>query len=340
MIWVTWRQFRIQAIVTAAALAAAALTLAISASRLASLRAGSGLDSCGTRCGSQASSFLSQVSVSNLHFLFYGGIFAVYAVPGLIGAFWGAPLVSREIEAGTFRLAWNQSVPRARWLGAKLVLIGLFAMATAGLLSLMTGWWASPLYGAAQQTGQDTLSISKLSPALFGATGIAPVGYAAFAFALGVTAGVLVRRTVAAMAITLAVFVAVQILWAAAVRPHLIPSDRTTRPLSAVSFAGTSVTSGNRFFLQVASVQGGLGDWVVGSSQAVSATGRPVTTVPAGCAQLSALLPCLARHGVRIQVTYQPASRYWQFQWLETGIFLALAAGAGWIGARRLRRVG
>ena len=52
--------------------------------------------------------------------------------PALIGIFWGAPLVTRELEAGTFRLAWNQSVTRARWMAVKLGLIGLAAMATAG----------------------------------------------------------------------------------------------------------------------------------------------------------------------------------------------------------------
>ena len=31
---------------------------------------------------------------------------------------------ARELEAGTFRLAWNQSVTRTRWLTVKLVLIG------------------------------------------------------------------------------------------------------------------------------------------------------------------------------------------------------------------------
>ncbi|MGO9082050.1 MAG: hypothetical protein ACLQDY_23950 [Streptosporangiaceae bacterium] len=63
-------------------------------------------------------------------------------MPAIIGIFWGAPLITREIEAGTFRLAWNQSITRGRWLAVKLGFIGLTAMATAGLLSLMITWWA------------------------------------------------------------------------------------------------------------------------------------------------------------------------------------------------------
>ncbi|HUD77408.1 MAG TPA: hypothetical protein VMR00_06130 [Streptosporangiaceae bacterium] len=40
-----------------------------------------------------------------------------------------------------------------------------------------------------------------------------------------------------------------------------------------------------------------------------------------------------------MQVGYQPASRYWAFQWLETGIFLILAGGLGGVGYWRLRRL-
>src|SRR5205085_7273659 len=35
---------------------------------------------------------------------------------------------------------------------------------------------------------------------------------------------------------------------------------------------------------------------------------------------------CLAQHGFSSVVKFQPASRYWTFQWIESGIFVALAA--------------
>jgi len=41
------------------------------------------------------------------------------ATPALLGIFWGAPLIARELETGTCRLAWNQSVTRTRWLTVK-----------------------------------------------------------------------------------------------------------------------------------------------------------------------------------------------------------------------------
>ena len=35
---------------------------------------------------------------------------------------------------------------------------------------------------------------------------------------------------------------------------------------------------------------------------------------------------CLIAHGYRGFLTYQPGSRYWAFQGIETGIFIVLAA--------------
>jgi hypothetical protein len=37
-------------------------------------------------------------------------------------------------------------------------------------------------------------------------------------------------------------------------------------------------------------------------------------------------LSCLTAHGYRGYMTFQPASRFWAFQGIETGIFVVLAA--------------
>jgi hypothetical protein len=342
MMWLTWRQFRAQAVVAGAALIAMAITLALTGPHLASVFDSNGLATCRTGCGADAGKFIDEVKGSGTELIFYGGIFLVYAVPALIGLFWGAPLVARELESGSFRLAWNQSVTRTRWIAVKLGLTGLAAMVTAGLLSLMTSWWASPLYQAAEKAGgQDPLSINKLAGPLFGAGGIAPVGYAAFAFALGVTVGVLIRRTVPAMAVTLAIFAAIQIFWPGVVRPHLIPPAHAIEPLAAVSFNGFGIANNGQLLLIVGSVSGLAGGWVI-SGHAVNAAGRAVTHAPASCAQSNGpttFIQCLASHGIRMAVTYQPASRYWAFQWLDTGIFLILAAGLGALCYWRVRRL-
>ena len=94
---------------------------------------------------------------------------AALAVPGLIGMFWGAALIAREFETGTFRLAWTQGVTRTRWLAAKLGITGLAAIAAGELFSLMLNWWASPIHKAGGYTpftsGIGSSYISGVAPA-------------------------------------------------------------------------------------------------------------------------------------------------------------------------------
>jgi hypothetical protein len=245
----------------------------------------------------------------------------VIAIPCVLGMFWGAPLAAREFETGTFRLAWTQGSPRTRWLAVKLAVAGAASIAVAGLLSLMVTWWSSPI--AAAQMG------ARLDPGIFSESGIAPVGYAAFAFAFGVTAGVLSRRTLPAMAVTLAIFVAV--VWFAFpiwVRPHLLPPAQTTVPLSEASMNGFQLVGDGGLLVQTAPPHL-PGAWVL-STQLTTPAGHPVSTIPAthACTSTSSGQTCPAyveSLHLRQTVTYQPASRYWPLQWYETGIYLAVA---------------
>jgi ABC-type transport system involved in multi-copper enzyme maturation permease subunit len=342
MIWLTWRQFRAQTIATSVTLGVLAVVLLATGLNLSHLDSVSGLAGChGTACASAASTFIGLVKGSFSEKMFYLGIVLLYLAPALIGIFWGAPLIAREVEAGTFRLAWNQSVTRSRWVAVKLAMIGLAAIVTAGLLSLMTGWWAGPIYHAAGLAGDNSMSIARLTPLTFGAGGIAPLGYAAFAFALGVTAGLLVRRTIPAMAITLAVFALVQVAWPSWVRPHLISPVRVSRPLSIsrldeVLVSGTpggpTMTVGESFSKP--------GAWIV-SNQSVKPDGQVFTGPATQACRGQGIRACNAsilRLHLHQVVTYQPASRFWAFQWTETAIFLALALALAGFCAWRIRR--
>jgi hypothetical protein len=347
MTWLTWRQFRAQAIVAAAALAVVAIALAVTGPHLAGLYASSGLATCQAHgnCERLITAFMDQVKATTPDQLLFGlCIGLLLAAPGLIGVFWGAPLVTREIEAGTFRLAWNQSVTRTRWLAVKLGLIGLASMAATGLLSLMVSWWASPLdQVTGLPAGRDgTPSLDRFAPVLFASRGITPVAYAAFAFALGVTVGVLIRRTVPAMAVTLAVFAAVQLVMPLWVRPHFIPPSHAVTALdpAAINFINTS---GNGRFIKVGAAVDLPGAWVL-ANQTLTPDGHVFTgPAPAACMSNSAAFTeceaALSRLHLRQQVTYQPGSRYWAFQWYETGIFLVLAGAlcgfCAWLIRRR-----
>jgi hypothetical protein len=229
--------------------------------------------------------------------------------------------------------------------GLKLGLIGLASMAAAGLFSLMVTWWSSPIDRAdGFESGRNTASgAARLAPLLFGARGIAPVGYAAFAFALGVTVGVLVRRTVPAMAVTIAAFTAVQLAMPLWIRPHLIAPVRRISPLNTAFINELSVTNGGHMtVIEAVKIPGA---WVL-SDQTITAAGHAFTgPATAACvsstASFDACQASVARLHLRQLVTYQPASRYWAFQWYETAIFLALAVAlAGfcywWVRRRRL----
>ena len=279
--------------------------------------------------------------------MFSLGLAAAILAPALIGIFWGAPLTAHELETGTFRLAWTQTITRTRWLASKLALPGLAALAAAEGLSLMYGWWAAPIGRAARLTGNTNfpLGMGPFGLLSFDAHGVAPLGYAAFAFALGVTAGTLFRRALPAMAVTLAVFAAVQVAMPLAIRPYLFPPDHTTVALNA-GYSGQMGVDQGAFTLSLDYLPSEPGAWII-TSGAVDAAGQPVTAIPAACRQPHSAsrvnppdpVPCMTSHGVRIAVTYQPASRYWALQWTETGIYLALASAlAGFCFWRIARR--
>ncbi|MGH3287657.1 MAG: ABC transporter permease, partial [Streptosporangiaceae bacterium] len=198
MIWMTYRQFRTQAWVALSALAAIAIAFAVTRPSLARMYSASGIAACQAHsdCGRLAATFISHVRADGAYPVLYAtGVIVLYLVPAVIGMFWGAPLLTRELKDGTYRLAWTQSITRTRWLAVKLGLLGVAAMAITGLFSLVVNWWASPLDQAAD-LGSPILA-NRMMPVMFTAHGIVPIGYAAFAFAfaLGVTAGALIGRT-------------------------------------------------------------------------------------------------------------------------------------------------
>jgi hypothetical protein len=318
MIRFAWHRFRAQALVALGALAVLAVVLAITGIQLAHAY-DAAVAACRPRgvCASGPGSAFNFPSSSELAL---AGLLSalVVAVPGLIGMFWGAPLIARELETGSFRLAWTQGVTRTRWLAVKLGVAGVAGMAAAGLLSLMVTWWSSPI--AAVHGG-------RLSS--FHDSGVAPVGYAAFAFALGAAAGLLIRRTVPAMAVTLAIFAAVTFAFPVWVRPHLIPPVRATVTLSTASINGFTLSpDGRTLFVQTAPPDI-PGAWIL-SSQLTTPDGRPASGEPVtgACGPNASGSSCQAyieSLHLRQAVTYQPASRYWPLQWYETGIYLAVA---------------
>jgi hypothetical protein len=345
VLWLTWRQLRGGAAAAAASLALLAAILALTgpglADDLSALRAECGAD--GFSCMVLGQQFFHDHRSS---FLAVGVL--VLSLPAVAGLFWGAPLITRELEAGTHLLAWNQSVTRTRWLAVKLGVVGVVAMAVAGLGTLAVTWWASPIDTTA------AADFPRIAPLLFPARGIVPVGYAAFAFTLGVAVGMLARRTLPAMAITLAAFVAVQIVMPVLVRPHVVTPVRSTIEISDANSAGFRVERVGPD--RVRFTGGDSGAWIL-SSRTVDAAGNPVDAIdvsrfsqrcdprpgdpePVGGERdpRECFFAEAAELGYRQEVTYQPASRFWPIQWIETGLYVALALGLAAFSLWHIRR--
>ena len=352
MIRLTWLQFRAQAVTGAAALAAFAFLLAATGPHIASMYAASGLSSCqGSSCENLARTFLQQLKADGGYsWLYLVSVASILLAPAIIGLFWGAPLIAHELETGTSALAWTQFVTRTRWLAVKLAVVGLAAMAVTEGLSLMQAWWAAPIgraVGHGASSGGSIFSMNQFSTLVFATHGITPLGYAAFAFTLGVTAGALIRRTVPAMAVTLAIFAVVQIAIPLWIRPHLLPPSHTVIPVTSLESTSGSTqstgSSGNSFVLLTQNLPGQPGAWLL-SSGTVNAAGQAVSTAPAICFtpsvenSSSGFVGCLADHGIRETISYQPASRYWPLQWTETAIYLALTLALARYCFRRLNR--
>ena len=229
MIRFAWLQFRMQVALAAGALAIVAIVLAVTGPNLVHL-----YDTTVVTCAAQ-----HDCSTATTAFTDTDGPLQVFLdfllllVPVLIGMFWGAPLVAREFESGTFRLVWTQGITRPRWLAVKLGLGALASMAVAGLLSLMVSWWSSQL---------DFVNGEIFDPLRFGVRGIVPIGYAAFAFMLGLTAGLLFRRMLPAMMTAVFGFFAVREIMTRWVRPYLFAPLHKSMPITAASplvFEGT-----------------------------------------------------------------------------------------------------
>jgi hypothetical protein len=345
MIWLTWRQLRGSAAMMAALLVILATALALTGPDLASDYS-TGVAACAQddTCGRFYDRFFG-----GHEFSFMAVSLIVLLLPAVVGLFWGAPLITRELETGTHLLVWNQSITRGRWLAVKLGFTGLVAMAAACLCGLAVTWWSDPLDKSAPG------DLALMAPLVFGARGIAPMGYAAFAFVLGVTVGMLVRRTLPAMALTLAVFAAIQLVMPLLVRPHLMTPVTSTFELSETNTDGIHINrdQGGQVGIHLnAAVPGHAGAWVL-SSDLVDPSGRPaagpepgigivqVSTTSGPCAPSAIMGSCRAeinRLGYRQKATYQPLERFWPFQWIETGIYALLTLGLTWLSFWWIRR--
>jgi hypothetical protein len=302
VIWLSWRQQRLEAALTAGLLALVCALLLPLGLHMASAYTGTGAAACvahtaasGAGCGGIVNDFL--------HRFEHAGPIVPWLnlLPGLFAVLFAAPLVL-ELEHGTFRFSWTQGITRGRWLTVKLATIyGSGLLATAGLTVLMT-WWRQPL---------DQVQ-GRMDANVFDFEGVVPYAYTVFALSLVLALGVFTRRTIAATGGALVAFFALRISIQTWIRQHYLA------PVKVVWRPGTpGPTNLDRAWNLVSGPSDAHGRPLAGAQRTI-----------AGCmnAPKHEAERCLSAHRIYNLAIYQPASRFWLFQGIEAAIFTALAA--------------
>lgn len=262
-----------------------------------------------TRCGD--GSYLSTYARSHTESYLASGGTAVLLLAGLIGVFVAGPLIARELESGTYRLAWAQSASPAQWLAARLALPAALATAGMTVLVLVYRWGWSGIRSNPRASGLSWFQ-SGIHPAL----GPTAVAYALLAVAVGALCAVVVRRTVLSMSLT-ALVLGTLMLGFGKRRYELWPTVRAL---------GGDYPSGDAWYTE---------------SGMLTASGNEIYSkdciIQANSAE--SFRSCLRnRGGITEFVDYHPASHFWPLQLVETGILLVLAAAAVALAFRVLRR--
>lgn len=326
MIWLTWRQHRAQAFAGLALVGLTALVFLPYGQAIRGAYAQHGVGPClvrgtgGDGCQSAMSTFMSQFNGIANHLLTW-----FIPLPGLIGAIVGASLLGREYEHGTWRLAWTQAVPRTRWLTVRILLVGSGITVITASLSAVFGWFRGPI---------DDVS-GRFSPGAFDLEGFSLTGYTLFAFAAGVLAGLLFRRTVPAIVAAFATFMAIRLpveYWLR--QRYQAPVTRLLPPVDHWGGIGPMAVP----------ITPGTPGWTLNVGL-VDKTGHPISaTLQDQISQRAQALDGPAADGylrglgLHLKVVYQPGSRFWTFQIIETALFVGLAAAFVGLTIALLRR--
>jgi hypothetical protein len=302
MIWVGWRQQRTEAAIAAALLALLAVVLVPTGLHIAAAYDSGGLSGCLGRSGSPGCQ--DAIDAFMARFSHLGDMLAwLTLLPGIVGVLLAAPLVS-QLEHGTHRLDWTQSITRGRWLAGKLgVAVATTLLAALVLMALVT-WWRTPF---AHFQG-------RVNNSIYDSEGPVVIAYALFALGLGTAVGAVWRRAVPALMVTFAGYFAARLFVDTWLRQRLVAPESTTWRLSG---HGPNLNTA----------------WVLNQFP-VDAHGHPLTRF--SCPH-NAGGPCALRgDGIAfMHAVFHPSSHFWPLQIRETALFTvaglaALAFGAWW----------
>ncbi|MCC3772857.1 ABC transporter permease [Streptomyces sp. UNOC14_S4] len=188
MAWLVWRQHRVVLLACLLLTAAAAVNMLWQRASMMDFLAQA-------RTGGTAFDVTNSFQNSSYASAFQDGAWVMGMLPLAAGVFLGAPLIAGDLERGTLKLVTTQSMTRRHWLTVKIGTVVFVTLLCSVVLSAVYTWWWRParsLVGFGEWTN---------SP-VFDSTGPMPVAMALLYLAVGIAAGVLVRRVLPAMAIT------------------------------------------------------------------------------------------------------------------------------------------
>ena len=319
MIWVGWRQQRVETLIAAAMVVVLAAVAIPAGLHMASVYTHDGLAACAgndnpATCAIPVSSFLLRFSGLNLLFIWST------IVPALTALLLAAPFVL-DLDNGTYRLYWTQSITRRRWIATKLTLGVAASVAVAVCLIALTTWSRAPL---------DHLN-GRMSTDAYDSEGIVPVAYALFVLGVAVAIGAVWRRTVPALLVAFGVYVVARAVMDSWLRQRLLSPVKTTW-LASGSGGGPNLNQAlviNQFMSDK------HGHELAGSAVSCFGSSGALFTHVRLCVQPHA-------RGAHVYMTalYQPASRFWQLQGVEFGIVagigIVLILAAAWWTSRRI----
>ena len=270
------------------------------------------------RCRELRQSFVHSYWGGNNSVLQSGGAQTVsslmFGVPVLLGAFAGAPLLSRELESGTFRFAWTQGAGRTRWVLSTLVVPALVVTAATGAFTAIFYWYLRPFLALGQ--------VSEMLPLTFALLGVAFAAWTLLAYALSAFLGALLRRTVPAMVITLVIYIVLAMQTATAIRPHYA---------TPVTVPSSSAAANSGWVISIYTT--------TRTGQEISQNAIQVPESVQNSRDPNAFQDWLDQHGYTQWTSLQPDTRFWEFQLIEgawlTAVSAALIGGSAWLIRRR-----
>ncbi|MFJ9690698.1 ABC transporter permease subunit [Kitasatospora sp. NPDC101183] len=263
----------------------------------------------------------------------------LFALPPALGLFLGAPLLAREFESGTYRLAWTQSVSRRRWLAARLGVPLAATLLGSTVLAAVSTWWVGVIEGRFSVPGYYHW-FTWLSRAT---TGPAVVGYCLLGVALGAAVGLVVRRVVASMAVTAVLMLGLRLAIDALGFLFTPARDAFAPARMAIDSGGSGATMFESGHLNTGTP---LESYIL-ENGLVSSDGHRLplpsdwTTTLADGRILCPTDACRAHPDVvQAYTTYHPPGDQWPMLWTQTGLALlagALLVGFAFLWVRRVR---